>query len=354
MAEAAGILRFGLVGCGRIGRRHAEIISQTHHLVAVCDADPKRADDFAAAFNALAYHSFTSFIAAKPTCDVVVVATPNSLHAIQTILLLEAGYHVICEKPMALTAASALEMMNAARRCNRKLWVVKQNRFNPPVQLLQRMLASTQVQVRQVSLQCFWNRGEDYYSNSWKGSLRFDGGTLYTQFSHFIDVAIWLCGPLQSGHIIIASGNLSPNLEFEDSGVVSAKFASGALFSMAYSVQAFEKNMEGSLTLLTRGGSYKIGGEYLNTLAYQVPQVASAEAKAPDSGPNLYGLYTGSMSNHPEFYQQIARSLYKHAPEVDDLHSGFKTVEFIEDLYKSLGRQPADAENPDACPEKRP
>ena len=125
--------RFGIVGCGRIAQRHAEHIAKTGQLAAVCDIDFHKARDLAEKYKTEAFSSLEDMLRVKPELDVVSVCTPNGLHATHSIQALKAGVHVLCEKPMAISAKDCSEMIQAAERANKRLFIVKQNRFNPPV-----------------------------------------------------------------------------------------------------------------------------------------------------------------------------------------------------------------------------
>ena len=180
------LLKFGIVGCGRIAQRHAEHIHNKGELVAVCDIVKEKADAMASKYNARAYYNEQDLLKAEKEINVIAVCSPNGLHATHAIAALNAGYHVICEKPLAITVHDCGEMVKAGERSNKRLFAIKQNRFNPPVAAVKQLLDEGKLgKIYSVQLSCFWNRNPDYYNNSWKGTLELDGGTLYTQFSHF-------------------------------------------------------------------------------------------------------------------------------------------------------------------------
>jgi predicted dehydrogenase len=187
-------LKFAIVGCGRIAQRHAEHILNNGQLVACCDNVREKADDFAKKFNCKAYHSIEDLLhSEKNNLDVVSICSPNGLHAQHSISSLNAGLNVLCEKPMAINVYDCGEMIKAAEKANKRLFLIKQNRFNPPVAAVKQAIDEGKLgKIFSVQLSCFWNRNDDYYNNSWKGTIDLDGGTLYTQFSHFIDLLYWM------------------------------------------------------------------------------------------------------------------------------------------------------------------
>jgi predicted dehydrogenase len=331
--------RFALVGCGRIGRRHAAIISEQYTLQAVVDTDEARAREFGEEYKVPYYTNLHQMLLAETETQVVVIATPNSLHAAQSIEALRAGCHVLCEKPMAFTRADADAMLHTAAETGKHLWVVKQNRFNPPVQAVKALLDQGRLgQILSVQLNCYWNRPPAYYQNSWKGTLHLDGGTLYTQFSHFIDLLIWFFGPLEPLHVQLANLNHQGIIEFEDTGMVIGKFASGALANIHYTVNTYKQNMEGSITIFAEKGTLKIGGQYLNELDFQLLECGAIEGLPPGNPPNQYGSYTGSMSNHPLVYDNIHRVLHNQGQMINSADEAALTVEAIERIYRLGGR----------------
>jgi predicted dehydrogenase len=333
-------ISFAIIGCGRIAQRHAEHISKRGNLVAVCDTVVSKADGLAAKYGAKAYYSLEALIAEKPSIDVVAICSPNGLHAAHSIACLNAGYNVLCEKPMGLTANECGEMIKAAERNNKRLFSIKQNRFNPPVAAVKQIIDEGRLgKIYSVQLSCFWNRNEDYYHNSWKGTKDLDGGTLYTQFSHFIDLLYWMIGDVKNAKAF--TGNYAHNgiIEFEDTGVVILEFSNGAIGTVNYTVNSYGKNMEGSLTIFGEKGTVKIGGQYLNELEYQNIEGYKIENLPVGNTANNYGNYQGSMSNHDKIYDNVIDVLLNNASIATNSFEGLKTVEIIEKIYSSVNTQ---------------
>jgi UDP-N-acetyl-2-amino-2-deoxyglucuronate dehydrogenase len=330
------MIKFAIVGCGRIAQRHAEHISKRGQLVAVCDVVEDKAQQLATTYGAKAYTSYTDMLAHEPSIDVIAVCSPNGLHAQHAIDGLKAGFHVLCEKPMGLSVKECGEMMQAAERSNKRLFAIKQNRYNPPVAAVKEIIEAGKLgKVLSVQLSCFWNRNTDYYANSWKGTKDLDGGTLFTQFSHFIDLLYWLIGDVDE--VAAYMGNFAHEgiIEFEDTGVVILKFTNGAIGTVNYTVNSFDKNMEGSLTIFGEKGTVKIGGQYLNELEYQQIQDYRIENLPEGNKANNYGNYTGSMSNHDKVYDNLIEVLTHNAPITTSSYEGMKTVEIIEKIYRA-------------------
>jgi predicted dehydrogenase len=328
--------KFAIVGCGRIGQRHAEHIHNQGELAAVCDTDVKKATDLAEKYGVRWFNSLGEMLLETPFIDVVSVCTPNGLHAIHSIEALKAGKHVLCEKPMALSTKDCSSMIHAAERANKRLFIVKQNRFNPPVVAVKNLIDEGKLgRIFSVQLNCFWNRNEDYYKNSWKGTMDLDGGTLYTQFSHFIDLLYWFLGDVESVSAFTRNYDHQGQIEFEDTGVVILKFQNEAIGTINYTVNAYKKNMEGSLTLFAERGTIKIGGQYLNELEYQSLEGSPITNLPPGNPANNYGQYFGSMSNHDKVYQNLTSVLNGQGAIATSGLEGLKTVEIIERIYKA-------------------
>ncbi|MCB9211136.1 MAG: Gfo/Idh/MocA family oxidoreductase [Ignavibacteriales bacterium] len=331
-------LNFAILGCGRIAQRHAEHINNYAKLGAVCDTKAGRAEELGKQYSCNYYSHIDELLKSENNIDVVSICTPNGLHAEHTIKSLLAGNHVLVEKPMALSVKECEEMITTAEKVNKRLFIVKQNRFNPPIQALKNILDEHKLgRIFSIQLNCFWNRNEDYYKNSdWKGTKKLDGGTLFTQFSHFIDLLYWLFGDIEETYSILKNSNHSETIEFEDNGVVIIKFAADIIGTINYTVNSYKQNMEGSITVFGEKGTVKIGGQYLNVLEYQKIQDFEL-TNIPESGPsNNYGSYQGSMSNHDLVYQNLIDVLTNGASITTNFLDGLKTVQIIEKIYRGM------------------
>jgi predicted dehydrogenase len=225
-------------------------------------------------------------------------------------------------------------MINEAERANKRLFIVKQNRFNPPVAAVKRVIDDGKLgRIYSVQLNCFWNRNNEYYQGSWKGSKALDGGTLFTQFSHFIDLLYWLIGDVKEVSAYTGNYHHKGIIEFEDAGTVILLFYSGAIGTINFTVNSHDSNMEGSLTIFGEKGTVKIGGQYLNELEYQSIEGYEINDLPPGNPPNNYGKYLGSMSNHDKVYQNVIDVLLKGDVIATNGFEGLKTVEIIDKIY---------------------
>jgi len=331
-------LKFAIIGCGRIASRHADIISSIAELSAVCDIKPDRAKALAEKHSCRNYNNIEELLEKENEVTVVSVCTPNSLHSAHTIISLNSDKHVLCEKPMAISVKECLQMIKAADESRKNLFIVKQNRFNPPIAALKQTIDGGRLgKILSVELNCFWNRNNEYYKDSdWKGKKALDGGTLFTQFSHFIDLLYWLAGDVKKVFSLGKNLNHKATIEFEDTGVAAIEFTNGALGTIHYTVNSYKKNMEGSITVFGEKGTVKVGGQYLNVLEYQNIEDYEIKGLTESRPPNDYGFYKGSMSNHDKVYDNIIDVLKHNGKIAANANEGMKTVEIIEKIYSAF------------------
>jgi len=332
-------IRFAIIGCGRIAQRHAQHINNKGELVAVCDVVKEKANQLAGEYKVTPYYNIDELLQHEKEVDVISVCTPNGLHAEHSIKALKAGFHVLCEKPMALRVTDCEQMIAASEAAGKRLFIIKQNRYNPPVAAVKKALDKGRLgKVYSIQLNCFWNRGVDYYANSWKGTLALDGGTLFTQFSHFIDLVYWMMGDVQRVQAIISNYAHQDVIEFEDTGVINLQFVTGAIGTINYTVNSYGRNMEGSLTIFGEKGTVKIGGQYLNELEYQHIQNYTIANLPAGNRANEYGTYQGSMSNHDKVYDNLLEVLQYNGTMTTSAAEGLKTVAIIEKIYREAVR----------------
>jgi UDP-N-acetyl-2-amino-2-deoxyglucuronate dehydrogenase len=314
-------VRFAVVGCGHIGKRHAEMIvrNEEAELVALIDVKDKSAlkiDHFDVPF----FSSLDSFLSASLDVDVVNIATPNGFHA-----------------EHALNKLDAEKLIFKALHVHRHVFAVMQNRYSPPSQWVKQMVDSGKLgKIFMVQLNCFWNRDERYYvEGSWHGKKDLDGGTLYTQFSHFIDILYWLFGDIENIQSRIRDFNHADLTEFEDSGLVNFDFVNGGIGCINFSTAVWNQNMESSMTIVAENGSIKIGGQYMNEVEYCHIKNYDMPVLPPTNPGNDYGAYKGSAQNHNFIIANVIDVLKGRDSITTNALEGLKVVEIIEKIYQS-------------------
>lgn len=329
-------IKFAVVGCGHIGKRHAEMIlgNAEAELVALCDAGEKDKLGIEK-YNAPFFNSLDELLNSNLGIDVINICTPNGLHAEHSIKALEKKHHVVCEKPMGLTKLQCEEVIFKALQMSKNFFCVMQNRYSPPSVWIKDLIENKVLgDIFMVQLNCYWNRDDRYYKKGgWKGTQELDGGTLFTQFSHFIDIMYWLFGDITNIQAKFQDFTHQNSTDFEDSGFVSFDFINGGMGSLNYSTAVATQNLESSITIIGKNGSVKIGGQYMNEVevcnidGYKMPKLAEANP------PNDYGPYKGSAANHHFIIENVIDTIKGRTTATTNALEGLKVVDIIERIY---------------------
>lgn len=336
-------IRFAVVGAGHIGKRHARMILENaeSELIAIADSNENLEVEITAEFSVPFYTSIDLLLNSDLEFDVVNICTPNSLHAEMAIRSLHKKHHVVIEKPMALRKVDCEDIIYKSREVQKLVFCVMQNRYSPPSKWLKELIMSEVLgEINQVHINCFWNRDERYYKKStWKGTSQFDGGTLFTQFSHFIDTMFWLFGDITNIEAKFANFNHAGMIDFEDSGTVMFDFTKGGRGTLNYTTSCWDSNCESSITIIGQNGTVKVGGQYMNHVEfchiknYEMPVLEEVSA------PNDYGDYKGSAANHHFVIQNVIDTLVGRSVATTNAFEGMKVVEIIEKMYSKKKQQ---------------
>ena len=335
-------IRFAVVGMGHIGKRHAEMVHRQAGCELVALADVRSAAECGYEGSEPFYASLTELLAQHAgELDVLCVCTPNGLHAAQSLEAIEAGLHIVIEKPMALNRQDGEQVLHAALARGRQIFCVMQNRFSPPSVWLKDLLeAGTLGRIFMVEVQCFWNRDDRYYGKiPWKGTRELDGGTLFTQFSHFVDIMYWLFGDIHQIHSRFADYTHSHNTAFEDSGFITFDFVRGGMGCFNFSTSVHHQNFESSLTIVAEKGTVKVGGQYMNEVEYCDIEGYEMPELPPANPANDYGHYKGSAANHGYVFENVVEALSGGGHIATNALEGLKVVDIIERMY-AAGRRP--------------
>lgn len=335
-------IRFAIIGQGHIGKKHADMIRQNKQaeLVAVCDLLSKEQLGIADITEPF-YTSIDELLLNEKEIDVVNICVPNGLHVELSLKVLDAGKHVVVEKPIALSTTDAERLVKRSLEVDRNVFCVMQNRYSPPSMWLKEIVDKGVLgDIYMVQVNCFWNRDTRYYKpNNWHGTSSMDGGTLYTQFSHFVDIIYWLFGDIKNIKGSFYDFNHQELTDFEDSGIVLFDFINGGSGSLNYSTSIWDKNQESSITIIAQNGSVKVSGQYMNEVAYCHVKDYEMPTLAPSNPPNDYGIYKGSAQNHQYVIQNVIDKLTNNAKITTNVHDGLKVVDIIERIYKERDDQ---------------
>lgn len=330
-------IKFAIIGCGNIGKRHLAVLDAEPRaeVVAVCDIEEDIAQKYQELYELPTYYTDYRKLLAESPAEVVCICTPHGLHAEMSIQAAEAGKHILVEKPMALNSADCKRMIAAAKDNGVDLFVVKQNRYNKPIALAKQAIMQGKLgQVYMVNCNVLWNRHAGYYKDSnWRGSKALEGGGLYTQVSHFIDLMIWWFGDVLEAKTTLETK--MQDIEIEDCGISQIKFASGVLGTLNWTTAVYNKNYEGSITIIGEKGTIKIGGRYLNQIDFwDVQSYPLPENIVFDDKPNAYGKYQGTSSNHDKVVTNVVAKLLNERHDVVEGDEGIKSIEAIELIYR--------------------
>lgn len=331
-------IKFAVVGLGHIGKRHCSMIDRNPEceLIAFCDIKPAKDLGLEQWKSIPFFNSINELLDSNLDFDVVCVATPNGLHETHAIQALRANKHVVVEKPMSLTKAGCEKIIYEALHHSKQVFCVMQNRYSPPSVWIkevmdQRLLGN----IWMVQVNCYWNRDDRYYKKGgWKGTKDLDGGTLFTQFSHFIDIMYWLFGDIENIQAKFNDFTHKESTAFEDSGLISFDFVNGGMGCLNYSTSVWNQNLESSLTIIGEKGSVKIGGQYMNEVEicnienYEMPELP------PANPANDYGAYKGSAANHVYIFENVVDTIKGRSTITTNALEGLKVVEIIERIYQ--------------------
>lgn len=332
------MLRFALIGCGRIAKRHSELLGLNQirgaSLCSVCDIDKNKAAKIGNQFN-IPYYTDMNVMARSEKIDVFVVLTESGNHAKNVIELTKYSKHIIVEKPMALTLHEADSMIQACENVGVKLFVVKQNRFNIPVIKLREALEAKRFgKLILGTIRVRWCRPQKYYDqDEWRGTWLMDGGVLTNQASHHIDLIEWLMGDVES--VFAKSINAIANIEAEDTAVVTLKFRNGALGIIEATTATRPHDLEGSISILGEGGTVEIGGFAVNEMKTwnfinSIPDDKEVMKKYSVNPPNVYGF------GHKAYYDYVVNCITNNGPHLVDGLIGRKSLELINAIYVSI------------------
>jgi UDP-N-acetyl-2-amino-2-deoxyglucuronate dehydrogenase len=333
-AQRAKTFRVALIGCGRISKNHFDALRQIPELqlVAVCDADDERARAAGRLEGVPSYRNYEEMLR-EVDADVVSICTPSGLHASQGAAAARAGKHVVTEKPMAITLTQADELVKACDDAGVQLFVVKQNRLNPPIQLVKRAIDAGRFgRIYMANVTVRWQRPQEYYDSApWRGTWEFDGGAIMNQASHYVDLIQWLVGPVDT--VMAKTATQARRIEAEDSGVALLRFRSGALGVIEVNVLTYPKNYEGSIAIMGERGTVKIGGTAVNRVEHWSFADYDDDDKLIEgvntNPPNVYGF------GHLGYYRNVLAVLRGEAKAETDGRAGRKSLELILGIYES-------------------
>lgn len=329
---------FALLGCGSIAQKHCSAIVnhlEKAALVAVCDLSIEKARSIGERYAVPWYRDVHQMMEQMGQhIDVVNILTPSGYHCSNVLDLAPYSKHLCVEKPMALTVQDADTMIEACKGAGIHLFVVKQNRFNLPVQKLRRAIDGGQFgKLVLGSARVRWCRPEHYYNSAdWRGTWALDGGVFANQASHFIDLLQWLMGDVQS--VFAKGARRLANIEAEDTGIATLQFCSGALGVLEATTAIRPSNLEGSLTIMGEQGTVEIGGHSANELRlWKFTNPKPEDEKIFDFAKNLPNFKAFS---HVNYLDSVIKTITKGVAPAVNGDAGRISLQLISAIYESM------------------
>ncbi len=337
---ASKVVTFALLGCGRIAQRYAKLLGKEEvkggQLIAVCDVKTDKARKLGQEVGVPYYSNLDEMMSSHGTnIDVVCVLTESGHHARDTLAVASYGKHVVVEKPMALTLNDADAMIRTCDMKGIKLFVVKQNRLNLPIQKLREAFDKGKFGKMVLgSVKVRWRRDQSYYDqDDWRGTWAMDGGVFANQASHHIDLLEWFLGEPVS--VFAKSSTRLADIEVEDTGAAIIKFKSGALGIIEATTAARPKDVEGSITLMGEMGMVEVGGFAVNKMTrWEFVDTDHEDKdflnKYSENPPDVYGF------GHKSYLESVIKSVSDNGPSLVDGLEGRKSLELILAIYESI------------------
>lgn len=338
MEKIGNKIRFAVIGAGHIGKQHIKVIIENADCELVAIIDKKQVahglEDHTTPF----FKSLDEYFKLGSDCDVVCIATPNGYHASHAVKCLKKGKHVVIEKPMALTSGDGRRIIKVSQKARKHVFAVMQNRYSSKAKWLKEIIDTKALgNIYMVQVNCYWNRDERYYTpGNWHGNKEIDGGTLFTQFSHFIDLLYWVFGDFKKIRSRMANFNHKHLADFEDSGTITFDLKKGGIGSFNFSTAIWDQNMESSITVIGENGSIKLEGQYMDEITYcHIKDFTPSESFTSDQA-------TGAESNHSYVFKNVIEVLRAGKKGSTNVKDGLRVIEIIERFYKAAGRNKID------------
>ena len=314
-------MKFGIVGCGRISKRHIEAIDAADgmDLTAVCDLRPERMNvGLLADRNVIRVIDYADLDGCG--IDAVAVCTPSGQHPVHAAEIAEQTDIplVIVEKPISLTVREAFELFRRVERAGKQIVPVYQNRYNPLVQFTRELIQDGSLgTIYQFNVNIFWNRNDEYFNIDWHGTRDLDGGVLYTQASHYVDMLLYLFGPVRQAKGL---GGRLRQLEVQDSISAVLEHENGAVGSLNCTVSTYRQNYQTEFTVIGSRGTVRLQGTNLNTINFWDVE----DIEKPDMDFTLDHIYG---KGHDFLYQYLVNDERDKYPSRDEVIAGIELME---------------------------
>lgn len=326
----------GLIGGGAIADVHLSSLKEIGHakLVAICDLVEEKAKKAAEKYGCSATTDPAQLLK-NPEVEIVHVVTPSGSHGKLAIQALEAGKHVLVEKPMAMTVAECDRMIALAGEKKRVLGIVSQRRFEEQHQAVKKILDEGKLgRLLLAEVICPYYRTQAYYDSAdWRGTIAQDGGALMNQAVHSVDLFLWMMGPARS--VFGKCATQIHKMEAEDLALAVVTFVSGALGTIMASTN-IRPGFQPALNLYGEKGTIKL--EAATVTHWTVPDVPQPDFGQATASTGVADPKLASNLHHKMQILDFLGAVEEGRQPLVDAHAGRRAVELVQGAYASSAK----------------
>jgi UDP-N-acetyl-2-amino-2-deoxyglucuronate dehydrogenase len=331
-------IRFGLIGCGTIAHKHVCALKRISNaqVVGIYDNDSEIANAFSQQYSIPCFSDVETMVN-KTNPTVLNILTPSGYHCRDILDLVKFKKHFVVEKPLALNLSETDKTLGKCTELGLKVFVVKQNRFNPPIKKLKEALDNNRFgKLVLGTVRIRWSRDQDYYDQRpWRGTFNLDGGVFANQASHHIDLLVWMMGDVDN--VVATTATRLMNIETEDTGGALIEFKNGALGIIEVTTATRPKDLEGSISILGEKGSVEVSGFFVNKL--KTWNFEETHPMDNDIWENYSMVPDERAWNHTEFFKDVVDSLTQGTSGLIEGVEARKTVQLIDAIYQSARKK---------------
>lgn len=337
-------MNFGIIGAGMISRFHAKAITAMEGgtLRSVFSFRPDEAVQLAGEYGIKPYGDLDEFLADEQL-DIVTIGTPSGLHLEPSVAALNAGKHVICEKPLEISVERIDQLISVAKNRGKTLAAVLNRRFHPAMDAFKDAVERNRFG-KLTSASCYvkWFRDQAYYdSAAWRGTWALDGGgALMNQSIHTIDTLLHLAGPVKSVQANTAC-LAHTDIEVEDIAVAILEFKNGARGVIEGSTCSWsKKGHPARIQLCGTEGSVFMADESFELWDFMHEKPEDLEIQRTLMSGQAAGLGANdptaiSFTQHQRNFEEVIRAIKEGREPSTSATEARKSVALIRAIYES-------------------
>lgn len=333
-------MKYALIGCGRISPNHIVAARNNNlEIIGLCDIEKENIQDKILKFdlnsNIKCYTDYKELLD-KEKPELVAIATESGKHAEIALACIQAGCHVIIEKPIALSLKDAEDIIQQAKKKGVKVCACHQNRFNKSIQKIRSAIDKKRFgKLLYGTAHIRWARDYEYYHRApWRGTWEQDGGALMNQCIHDIDLLRWMMGDDVLEVVGMTDRLKHDYIEAEDLGIALIRFANGSYGIIEGTTNVYPKNLEETLYIFGEKGTVKAGGEAVNIIeewrfSDYLDEPEQVKKECHEVPPNVYGF------GHTRLYKDMIEAIVEDREPYVDGEAGKRALELVLAIYLS-------------------